>query len=86
MQTPAHGETNHVFHPGPVARIAPGLLITSSPELWAHVNNHPGYKRSDWYYHAARVEYRRDNVFTQTDNEKHARRRKQMAPGVRFTL
>ncbi|KAH7374639.1 cytochrome P450 [Plectosphaerella cucumerina] len=66
---------------GPVARIAPGVLITSSPEVWAHVNNHPGYKRSDWYYHAARVEYRRDNVFTQTDNEKHGQRRKQMAPG-----
>ncbi|KAK0384024.1 hypothetical protein NLU13_8113 [Sarocladium strictum] len=66
---------------GPVARIAPGMLITSSPKVWAHVNNHPGYKRSDWYYHAARVEYRRDNVFTQTDNEKHTMRRKQMAPG-----
>lgn len=67
---------------GPVARIAPGLLITSSPEVWAHVNNYAGYKRSDWYYHACRVEYRRDNVFTQTNNEKHARRRKEMAPGV----
>ncbi|KAH6677016.1 cytochrome P450 71A20 [Plectosphaerella plurivora] len=66
---------------GPVARVAPGVLITSSPEIWAYVNNHPGYKRSDWYYHAARVEYRRDNVFTQTDNDKHTQRRKQMAPG-----
>jgi len=47
-----------------------------------HVNNKPGYKRSDWYYNAARIEYRRDNVFSQTDNEKHERRRKQMAPGV----
>ncbi|KAJ6045244.1 uncharacterized protein N7446_003446 [Penicillium canescens] len=46
-----------------------------------HVNNKPGYKRSDWYYKAARIEYRRDNVFSQTDNAKHERRRKQMAPG-----
>jgi hypothetical protein len=47
-----------------------------------HVNNKPGYKRSDWYYQAARIEYRRDNVFSQTDNDKHEQRRKQMAPGV----
>ena len=51
-----------------------------------HVNNKPGYKRSDWYYNAARIEYRRDNVFSQTDNEKHERRRKQMAPGVSLLL
>ncbi|KAK1722483.1 hypothetical protein CaCOL14_006198 [Colletotrichum acutatum] len=66
---------------GPIARIAPGILVTSSPEVWAHVNRHPGYKRSDWYYHACRIEYQRDNVFSQTDNEKHEKRRKQMAPG-----
>ncbi|KAL0939968.1 pisatin demethylase [Colletotrichum truncatum] len=66
---------------GPIARIAPGILVTSSPEVWSHVNRHPGYKRSDWYYRACRVEYRRDNVFTQTDNAKHEQRRKQMAPG-----
>ncbi|KAL2864022.1 cytochrome P450 [Aspergillus lucknowensis] len=66
---------------GPIARVAPGVLITSSPEVWMHVNNKPGYKRSDWYYNATRIEYRRDNVFSQTDNAKHERRRKQMAPG-----
>ncbi|KAK4868191.1 hypothetical protein LT330_007389 [Penicillium expansum] len=66
---------------GPIARVAPRVLITSSPEVWMHVNNKPGYKRSDWYYRATRIEYRRDNVFSQTDNEKHEKRRKQMAPG-----
>ncbi|KAF3354199.1 hypothetical protein VdG1_07664 [Verticillium dahliae VDG1] len=66
---------------GPIARIAPGILLTSSPEVWAHVNRHAGYKRSEWYYNACRVEYRRDNVFTQSDNVKHEQRRKQMAPG-----
>ncbi|KAK1574776.1 cytochrome P450 [Colletotrichum navitas] len=66
---------------GTFAPIAPGMLVTSSPEVWAHLNKHPGYKRSDWYYHACRVEYRRDNVFTQTDNKKHEIRRRQMAPG-----
>ncbi|KXH42947.1 cytochrome P450 [Colletotrichum simmondsii] len=69
------------FLEGLIARIAPGILVTSSPEVWAHVNRHPGYKRSDWYYHACRIEYQRDNVFSQTDNEKHEKRRKQMAPG-----
>ncbi|KAJ5166639.1 uncharacterized protein N7482_005420 [Penicillium canariense] len=67
--------------PGPIARVAPRVLITSSPEVWMHVNNKPGYKRSDWYYTAVRIEHRRDNVFSQTDNAKHERRRKQMAPG-----
>lgn len=66
---------------GPIARVAPRVLITSSPEVWMHVNNKPGYKRSDWYYNAARIEYRKDNVFSQTDNAKHEYRRKQMAPG-----
>ncbi|KAI8267619.1 Cytochrome P450 monooxygenase lolP1 [Colletotrichum sp. SAR11_239] len=66
---------------GPIVRIAPGILVTSSPDLWTHVNKNPAYKRTDWYYHACRVEYRRDNVFTQTDNAKHDARRKQMAPG-----
>ncbi|KAF7557755.1 hypothetical protein G7Z17_g367 [Cylindrodendrum hubeiense] len=66
---------------GPIARVAPTVLITSSPEIWSHVNNHPGYKRTDWYYQACRIEYRRDNVFSQTDNAKHELRRKQMAPG-----
>ncbi|BCS28749.1 cytochrome P450 [Aspergillus puulaauensis] len=66
---------------GPVARVAPRVLITSSPEVWMHVNTKAGYKRSDWYYNAARIEYQRDNVFSQTDNAKHEARRKQMAPG-----
>ncbi|KJZ72064.1 hypothetical protein HIM_08519 [Hirsutella minnesotensis 3608] len=66
---------------GPIARVAPTVLITSSPDVWAHVNSRPGYKRSDWYYNACRLEHRRDNVFSQTDNREHDRRRKQMAPG-----
>ncbi|KAL1863131.1 hypothetical protein Daus18300_008124 [Diaporthe australafricana] len=71
---------------GRIARIAPNILITSSPEVWAHVNRKAGYKRSDWYYQGLRFEHRRDNVFTQTDNAKHEKRRKQMAPGVRLTF
>lgn len=66
---------------GPVARITPNILITSSPELWAHVNKHDDYKRTEWYYHSMRIEHRRDNVFTQTDNALHDARRKQMVAG-----
>lgn len=66
---------------GRIARVAPNVLITSSPEFWTRVNRKAGYKRSDWYYQALRFEHRRDNVFTQTDDAKHDKRRKQMAPG-----
>ncbi|KAK7431636.1 hypothetical protein QQZ08_001854 [Neonectria magnoliae] len=72
-------EANKTY--GPIARVAPNILVTSSPEVWAHVNTKPGYKRSGWYYNACRIEYQRDNVFSQTDTEKHDLRRKQMAPG-----
>ncbi|KAH8810918.1 cytochrome P450 71A20 [Xylogone sp. PMI_703] len=65
---------------GPIARIGPNILITSSPEVWAHVNIKPAYKRSIWYYRALRIEHGRDHIFSQTDNYKHAQRRKQMAP------
>ncbi|KAJ6783127.1 hypothetical protein PWT90_01425 [Aphanocladium album] len=74
-----YAEANRKY--GPLARVAPNILTTSSPDVWAHVNNTPGYKRSDWYYNAVRIEHRRDNIFSQTDNAKHDLRRKQMAPG-----
>jgi len=66
---------------GPIARVAPNVLITGDPDVWVHCNIKPSYKRSDWYYHATRIEHRRDNVFSQTDNILHEKRRKQMAPG-----
>ncbi|KAJ5231639.1 uncharacterized protein N7469_006227 [Penicillium citrinum] len=74
-----YAEVNNKY--GPVARVAPRVLITSDPDIWMRVNNKPGYKRSEWYYSATRIEYRKDNVFSQTDNAKHDQRRKQMAPG-----
>lgn len=39
------------------------------------------YTRTSWYNKAVRVEPGRDNVFSQVDEEKHTRRRNQMAPG-----
>ncbi|KAK1753166.1 pisatin demethylase [Echria macrotheca] len=66
---------------GPLARIGPNSLVTANPEVWAHVHTTPGYKKTDWFYQAARFEYQRDNIFTQTNTEKHDIRRKQIAPG-----
>ncbi|OCL03164.1 pisatin demethylase [Glonium stellatum] len=67
---------------GTIARIAPNHLITSSPELWAHINAvRSPYTRSAWFYHCVRFEPGKDNVFTECDNDKHDARRKKMASG-----
>ncbi|TVY42183.1 Cytochrome P450 monooxygenase [Lachnellula occidentalis] len=65
---------------GSIVRVGPNTLITSSPDVWTHVNIKPAYKRSNWYYRALRIEHGRDHIFSQTDNYKHGQRRKQMAP------
>ncbi|KAH6616773.1 pisatin demethylase [Boeremia exigua] len=67
---------------GPIARVSPEHLITSDPELWAHINGvRSPYRRAPWYYHAARFEPGKDNVFTECDNERHDARRKKMFAG-----
>lgn len=68
---------------GPLARIAPNILITSSPDLWANINGvRSRYKRSKWFYRACQIEPGLDNVFSQVDDDLHEKRRKQMAAGV----
>ncbi|KAK8107499.1 cytochrome P450 [Apiospora kogelbergensis] len=67
---------------GPLARVGPNTVLTSSAEFWESVNVKPGYKRSKWFYNAARFDWRRDNCFTMIDVEQHDARRKRMAPGV----
>lgn len=71
---------------GPIARVGPNTVLTSSAEFWESVNVKPGYKRSKWFYHAARFDWRRDNCFTMIDVEQHDARRKKMAPGVSYIL
>ncbi|KAK8094235.1 hypothetical protein PG997_000920 [Apiospora hydei] len=66
---------------GPIARVGPNTVLTSSAEFWESVNVKPGYKRSKWFYNAARFDWRRDNCFTMIDVEQHDARRKMMAPG-----
>ncbi|KAJ2996539.1 hypothetical protein NUW58_g941 [Xylaria curta] len=66
---------------GQLVVVSPTMLLTSSPDLWARMNTHPGYVKSKWFYHAARFDWRGDNIFTQTSIEKHDERRNQMIRG-----
>ena len=69
--------------PGTIARIGPNDLITSSPELLAHMNGvRLGYTRSAWFNRATRFEIGKDHIFSELDEEKHMKRRQQMAAGV----
>ena len=40
------------------------------------------YTRTKWYYRATRVEAGKDHIFSQIDENKHMKRRQQMAAGV----
>jgi len=76
----AYGDVTEKY--GTIARVAPNHLITSSPEVWAHINAvRSPYSRAPWYYHCARFEPGKDNVFTECDNDKHDARKKKMAFG-----
>jgi hypothetical protein len=76
-----YGDTTEKY--GPIARIGPNHLITSSAELWTYINAvRSPYRRAEWYYHGARFEPGKDNVFTECDTGKHDARRKKMAAGV----
>jgi hypothetical protein len=69
---------------GPIARVGPNDLVTSSPELLAHMNAvRSPYTRSTWFNASTRVEPGKDHVFSELDEEKHTKRRQQMAAGVR---
>jgi hypothetical protein len=72
---------------GSIARIGPNDLLTSSPELLAHIAAvRTPYTRTAWYYRAARVEAGKDHIFSQVDENKHMKRRQQMAAGVSSSL
>ncbi|EFE40402.1 cytochrome P450 monooxygenase, putative [Trichophyton verrucosum HKI 0517] len=68
-----------------VAKIAPNLIVTSSPEVWMHVTTKPGYPRSEWFFRAMRVDYQHDHLFSLTDTAEHDRRRKLLGPGFHGT-
>ncbi|KAM7221203.1 Pisatin demethylase [Rhypophila decipiens] len=65
---------------GPIARIGPNTLITSHPDVWMHVSSKSAYTKTEYYYKAMRLEHRRDNVFTMTNNAEHEKRRRAIGP------
>lgn len=72
---------------GSIARIGPNDLVTSSPEILAHISAvRSPYTRTAWYYRATRVEAGKDHIFSLVDENKHAKRRQQMAAGVSSSL
>ncbi|KAI8942935.1 hypothetical protein NX059_000973 [Plenodomus lindquistii] len=84
LSTKCHLRYNEVSAKyGRLARIGPNELLTSSHELIAHMSAvRSPYTRTRWYNTAARMRPGRDNVFSQIDEEKHTKRRQQMAPGA----
>jgi hypothetical protein len=63
--------------------VGPNDLVTSSPELLAHMSAvRSRYTRTKWYNRATRHRPGKDHVFSELDEEKHMRRRQQMAAGV----
>ncbi|KAK5655696.1 hypothetical protein OQA88_5629 [Cercophora sp. LCS_1] len=67
---------------GTIARVGPNDLITSSPELLAHMSAvRSPYSRGKWYNRATRYQPGKDHVFSELDEEKHEKRRQQMARG-----
>lgn len=73
-------EVNDTY--GPIARVGPNELVTSSPELLAHMNAvRSQYTRTYWFNASTRFEPGKDHVFSQLDEEKHTKRRQQMAAG-----
>lgn len=67
---------------GPIARIGPNDLMTSSPELVTRINAvRSSYTRTRWFYGGTRVEPGKDHVLSEIDEDKHNKRRAQMAAG-----
>ncbi|KAE9368277.1 cytochrome P450 monooxygenase [Stipitochalara longipes BDJ] len=66
---------------GPIARVGLNTLVTTSPDLIMRMSAARSlYSKGDWYA-GTRVPPGQDNIFSQQDDEKLARRRAQMADG-----
>ncbi|KAL8326505.1 hypothetical protein RB597_003008 [Gaeumannomyces tritici] len=66
---------------GPIARVGPNDLVTSSLELLCHMSAARSPYTRGWYYGAARTRPDKDNVFSTLSEEHHDKRRRQMAAG-----
>lgn len=66
---------------GSTARIGPGMLITSDPDLMRRMNAvRSTFTRGPWYA-ALKLHPERDNITSYVDERKHADIRARMAPG-----
>jgi hypothetical protein len=66
--------------PGPIARIGPNDLVTSSSELLAHMNAvRSPYTRAHWYNNGTRLEPGKGHIFSELDEVKHTNWRAHMA-------
>ncbi|WYZ45977.1 hypothetical protein EsH8_IX_000202 [Colletotrichum jinshuiense] len=67
---------------GPIARVGPNDLVTSSPDLLAHMSAvRSPYTRSEWFYRATRSRPDKDHVFSELDEKRHAKLRQMMGAG-----
>nr|XP_036580297.1 pisatin demethylase [Colletotrichum truncatum]KAF6788209.1 pisatin demethylase [Colletotrichum truncatum] len=67
---------------GPIARIGPNDLLTSSLDLILHMSAvRSPYSRTEWYYRACRHRPDKDHVFSEIDEERHRQLRSKMAAG-----
>ncbi|KAK4120216.1 cytochrome P450 [Parathielavia appendiculata] len=67
---------------GVIARIGPNDLITCSREVLSHMSAvRSPYTRASWFAMAFRFQPGKDNLFSETNEAIHMRRRQQMAPG-----
>ncbi|KAK5724043.1 hypothetical protein LTR17_013705 [Elasticomyces elasticus] len=86
LRTQGSGEMNKRFTEinreyGSTARIAPGMLITSDPELFRRMSAvRSPFTRGRWYA-ALKLHPERDNITSYVDETKHAAIRNRMAPG-----
>ncbi|KAK5082769.1 hypothetical protein LTR05_006649 [Lithohypha guttulata] len=66
---------------GPLVRIAPNILVTSDTDLVRKVNAvRSPYRKSDWYK-AFRFDADRENAFSETNKDNHARLKSKLTPG-----
>ncbi|AEO68180.1 uncharacterized protein THITE_2049461 [Thermothielavioides terrestris NRRL 8126] len=67
---------------GPIARIGPNDLITSSRDVLTHMSAvRSPYSRVAWFHRSFRSGPEKNNLFSETNEEVHTRRRQQLAPG-----
>jgi hypothetical protein len=75
-------DVKRLLYQGPLARIAPNVLLTSDVELMRRIAApRSQYRKSDWYM-AFRFNPERDSVISHRDDAAIAQLRTKLSPGV----